>query len=245
MVFSLTLPSLPTGLDNNGLACLKTFISSGIRIDTIRLMTMDFYDESVSTDMGGAAVNALEGLKGQLAQVYPTFSSQQLYKMIMPVVMIGQNDDGSVFTLDDCKTLCSYIKQNGLAGFSFWALQRDQSSQTGGLACSSMITQKDFDFLNTAHSILGGSSPTPSPVPAPSPAPTPAPTPAPVPAPPPAPAPVPAPPSNATPWTTGINYKVGDFVSYAGHTYVCRMAHTSIVTWFPSIYTQSLWTLIN
>lgn len=79
--------------------------------------------------------------------------------------------------------------------------------------------------------------PTPAPAPAPTPAPAPAPAPVPVPVPAPAPTPVPAPApvSAITPWSIGVNYKVGDLASYNNINYICILPYTSIDGWTPPV----------
>jgi hypothetical protein len=42
-------------------------------------------------------------------------------------------------------------------------------------------------------------------------------------------------------WETNKVYKIGDIVIYESLHYKCIAAHTSIVNWQPSIFTQSLW----
>jgi hypothetical protein len=41
-------------------------------------------------------------------------------------------------------------------------------------------------------------------------------------------------------WGASVQYKLGDMVVYNGKKYKCRIPHTSIVTWEPSI-TLALW----
>jgi len=50
----------------------------------------------------------------------------------------------------------------------------------------------------------------------------------------------PAAPSGSA-WAAGVAYRTGDKVTYAGKTYECRQAHSSIRSWAPSIYTLALW----
>lgn len=45
-------------------------------------------------------------------------------------------------------------------------------------------------------------------------------------------------------WAVGVAYKVGDQVSYSGHTYQCLQAHTSQATWDPAD-APSLWQLLT
>lgn len=42
-----------------------------------------------------------------------------------------------------------------------------------------------------------------------------------------------APTSPATTWQTDHHYGIGDRVTYAGHVYQCRQAHTSLAGWEP------------
>ena len=51
--------------------------------------------------------------------------------------------------------------------------------------------------------------------------------------------------SGAQPWSSNsVAYKVGDLVTYNGHTYKCIYAHTSNVAWTPDIC-FTLWTLVS
>ncbi|WP_010496918.1 fibronectin type III domain-containing protein [Paenibacillus elgii] len=49
-------------------------------------------------------------------------------------------------------------------------------------------------------------------------------------------------PSGAQPWAPGTAYKIGDEVTYAGKTYVCRQNHTSLQGWEPP-NVAALWQL--
>jgi len=154
---------------------------------------------------------------------------------------------GHVITLSEVERYSRGVvgDKNAANGLFVWSYQK------GGEPSSMSI-------INTANKIFNESAPAPpKPTPAPpKPTPTPVkPTPAPVkptPAPPkPTPTPVkptPAPPKPTPPPTPGVanwmpntSYSIGQIVMYAGSRYQCRQAHTSIVTWEPSIHTQALW----
>ena len=103
-----------------------------------------------------------------------------------------------------------------------------------------------MSIISTASTIFNAAPALPAPIPAPAPPkPTPAP-PKPTPAPPkPTPAPPkPTPAPSVNNWMPNKSYTIGQVVLYAGSQYKCIQAHTSIVTWEPSIYTQALWTKI-
>jgi chitinase len=79
----------------------------------------------------------------------------------------------------------------------------------------------------------GTTTPTPTPTPTPTATPTPTPT------------PTPSPTGTTTgTWVAGHAYKVGDVVTYNGHTYKCIQAHTSQVGWEPP-NVPALWQLIS
>ncbi|HEY2794113.1 MAG TPA: glycosyl hydrolase family 18 protein, partial [Micromonosporaceae bacterium] len=52
------------------------------------------------------------------------------------------------------------------------------------------------------------------------------------------------PPGNAPAWVANHAYKIGDLVTYQGHTYKCLQAHTSLVGWEPAT-TPALWQLVS
>jgi predicted carbohydrate-binding protein with CBM5 and CBM33 domain len=99
--------------------------------------------------------------------------------------------------------------------YSIW--QRVVGSNEAFYTCS------DVDF--------GGGGPLPPPPPPPPPGP-PAPPPPPPPPGPPAPPPPPPPPGGTT-WSPGNAYAVGATVTYAGLSYRCQQAHTSMTGWEP------------
>jgi chitinase len=152
---------------------------------------------------------------------------------------------GHVITLSEVERYSRGVvgDKNPANGLFVWSYQK------GGEPSSMSI-------INTANKIFNQSAPTPAPAkPTPAPAkpapakPTPAPAkPTPAPAKPtPAPAkPTPAP-AKPTPapgvvnWIPNTSYKIGQIVMYGGSRYQCRQAHTSIITWEPSIHTQALW----
>lgn len=45
-------------------------------------------------------------------------------------------------------------------------------------------------------------------------------------------------------WQEGMEYNIGDKVTYKGHTYICLQAHTSISEWAPDLAT-TLWELVD
>jgi hypothetical protein len=204
-------------LQASGLAILENAVSLGVNVNIVNGMAMDI--GVVDVKWGTMATSMVENMKTQIATIFPNKTDSQLYGMLGCTPMIGKNDDGSIFTLQDATTLGMYAKEKGLGLLSFWALQRDQSVQSGGLATSSMVTQNDFDYYNAFLKGLNGNVVVP-PVVTPTPAPpvvTPTPAP-PVVTPTPAP-PVVTPTPTVSTWTIRKNYIVGDIVVYNKKTY--------------------------
>src|SRR5262249_51286837 len=93
----LTLPVLPTGLDNNGLYVLQSAVKYGVKVAGVDVMAMD-YGESAAPNpqghMGEYAIQAATSLFGQLRNVYGTSPTDaQLWQMVGVTPMIGLNDD--------------------------------------------------------------------------------------------------------------------------------------------------------
>ena len=128
--FSVTLPVLPTGLDNYGVGIVQAAANVGVKIDIVNIMAMDYYQGD--QEMGTAAINAAQATLAQLQSIDPSYS----YANIGITPMIGVNDDGSTFTLADAQSVRSWATSNGIGRLSFWSLTRDQSC--GGSASNAI-----------------------------------------------------------------------------------------------------------
>jgi hypothetical protein len=122
LVFSITIPVTPTGMDNYGIGLVQAAHDAGVKIDVVNLMAMDYY-AGTGEEMGTAAVNAAQGALAQMQAI----DSGYTYANVGLTPMIGVNDDGSTFTVADANTVESFAASNGLGRLSFWSLTRDQS----------------------------------------------------------------------------------------------------------------------
>jgi len=60
--------------------------------------------------------------------------------------MIGKNDTGEIFSLDDAKCLKQFAKNNlWIKRLSIWSIERDQGLK-GDLNKSSQVDQEPFEF---------------------------------------------------------------------------------------------------
>jgi hypothetical protein len=157
---SYTLPVEPAGLESNGLAVLQNAVADNARVDVVNIMTFDYYDH-VTTQMGAAAISAAQGLHAQLATLYPSMTSAQLWAMEGNTIMPGIDDypkKTEVTTVADAGQLLAFAQANGIGTLSSWAIQRDNGSCPGARGkndCSGLV-QNTWDFTHTLAPFSGG-----------------------------------------------------------------------------------------
>ena len=163
LVWSVTVPVEPTGLDNYGTALVQDAKNMGVTIPIINIMTMDFYQGNI--EMGQASISAAEATLGQLRAVNSAYS----YANIGITPMIGINDDKSTFTLSDASTVASWAGSNGIGRLAFWSVDRDQSCPggNGGAASSTCSGVSESTGQYTKAFLGGGGGGTPPPPPPP------------------------------------------------------------------------------
>ncbi len=160
--FAYTLPTTTAGLAPSGLAVLQNAVSNGARVDVVNIMTFDYYDNAAH-EMATDTENASQGLVGQLAALYPSKSTAQLWSMVGVTEMPGVDDFGpaETFTTADGPAVESWAAAKGIASLSMWALQRDNGGCPGSAAsdtCSS-IAQSTWQFSHAFEPFTGGSAP--------------------------------------------------------------------------------------
>ena len=154
LVVSVTIPSFPTGPDNNGQAFLRQAAQDGTRINVVNVMAMDYYGGFDPGNMGSYAVEAAQDTLSFLQTVF----SGATYSMVGVTPMIGQNDDpAEVFTEANAQTLVGFAQQNHLGRLAFWSVDRDQpcSGSASGLSQCSEISQQALDFTNIFDQYTG------------------------------------------------------------------------------------------
>jgi len=147
ITFSLTIGADGNGITSQGINILKAAKTNGVVVDTVNAMTMDFQS---SKAWGGAVQDSIEATHKQLKTIWTDKSDAELYSMIGITPMIGRNDYGKTFTLDDAKTVVTYAKSKGIGHLAFWALGRDNGNcpnQSGNPTdnCSG-ISEQDHEF---------------------------------------------------------------------------------------------------
>ncbi|RKP48147.1 chitinase [Trinickia fusca] len=149
---TLTLPTLQSGLTQDGINIVETAIRNQVDFDAVNVMAMN-YGPAVS-DMGKAAIQAAQSLYSQLDTAYKSWgapmSSEQLWQMVGVTPMIGTNySAGETFTTLDTQNLAAAARTNGYGMLSDWSLNRDQSCPGGSTAVStscSGVQQVPYEF---------------------------------------------------------------------------------------------------
>lgn len=147
---SYTLPTSRSGLEASGLAVLQNAVTNGVRIDFVDPMVFDYYDRVVRP-MGQSAIDALNGLHGQLASLLPAKTSDEVWAIEGATIMNGLDDypkKTESTSLADAQALLDFADANGMSNLSMWAIQRDNGGcpgNTGANNCSG-IAQGTWDF---------------------------------------------------------------------------------------------------
>ncbi|WP_156955364.1 hypothetical protein [Polaromonas glacialis] len=212
---SFSLPGWLMGLDPNSMNLLNTTVAAGVRIDMVNVMTQSFGVENLRTmvspsTVGEASVMTVRAAANQLTSVFRGKTQGQMYAMMGITPMVGKNDDGSTFTLDDAQTVANFARQNGLGLISYWSFQRDRAQSYSGstnLGSYSGVAQGDFQFYNIFKN-SGGGAVTAAAAAAPAQAPAAAGT------------------CSASNWSQGRQYAAGSVVSYPdSKMYIAKVAN--------------------
>lgn len=150
LTITLTLPVLPSGLTAQGLSVVQSAIKYGAVISTVNVMAMDFGDgeaPSPSGKMGTYAIDSAQATEAQLATLYPSKTSAQLWNMIGVTPMIGENDEADeIFTLANEQQLLTFAQSEHIGELGFWDVTRDGNACTGSLSKCTDITQTPYEF---------------------------------------------------------------------------------------------------
>ncbi|MDB5868275.1 MAG: hypothetical protein JWP96_607 [Polaromonas sp.] len=225
LYISFSLPGWLRGISPTSMDLLKTTVAAGVRIDMVNVMAQSFGLENLRTmvvpsTMGQATIMTFQSTVSQLAAIFPNKTQNQLHAMMGMTPMIGKNDDGSVFTLDDAQTIANFAKQNGVGMISYWAYQRDRAQANSGATDINAFTgvaQSSFQYHSIFKSAEGYAAPAPAAA---------------------APAPLACGSSN---WVQGKHYEAGNIVTYSdGKLYSAKSANPgynptiSTYYWAPS-----------
>lgn len=156
-----TLPTSRTGLEASGLAVLQNAVANGVRVDVVNPMVFDYYDRA-GLDMGDSAITALRGIHAQLATLYSSKTSAQIWAMQGATIMNGLDDyprKTESTSVPDAQQLVAFATDAAtrMSTLSMWAIQRDNGGcpgSTGSNDCSGIV-QNTWDFSHELDPFTG------------------------------------------------------------------------------------------
>jgi hypothetical protein len=150
---SLTLPVLPEGLTADGLNVVRSARDAGVNLDLVNVMAMDY--QRPTGNYGTFAVQAGQSTVNQLRTLYPAKTTAQLWRMVGVTPMLGQNDDGGIFTLAGAQQLVSSAQTNHMGMLSYWEETRDRNACTGALFMCTNVTQTPYQYSRIFAAFTG------------------------------------------------------------------------------------------
>jgi hypothetical protein len=156
-----TLPVEPQGLDPNGEAVLENAVANGATVDSVNIMVFDYYQRQAGTvNMGQAATDAATNTHAQLASIYPSLTSDQIWQMEGMTMLPGIDDfpkKTEVTSLADAQTMLALAQTHNMNFLSIWAIQRDNGGcpgTTDSNTCSG-VQQNAWDYSHVLEPFTG------------------------------------------------------------------------------------------
>ncbi|MCY9529674.1 glycosyl hydrolase family 18 protein [Paenibacillus alvei] len=129
----LTLPVLPSGLTSVQLDVLEAYLSAGVDVHVVNIMTMNYGNGTLQPgeNYGSASLRAVDSTKNQVKQYYKQFANidltdQEAYGIIGTTPSIGfESNLHPIFTTEWSQLVVDHAIEKGLAMTSFWSMNRD------------------------------------------------------------------------------------------------------------------------
>ncbi|MEU1844720.1 carbohydrate-binding protein [Micromonospora sediminicola] len=139
----LTFGTTTSGPNVHGVRLINQARALNANVDVFTIMPFDF---GGGADMYTSTRNAAEGLKNQLKSTFG-WNDQTAYAHMGISGMNGLSDQQEVTTPETWTRIRDYARSNGLARFTFWAVNRDRGCAGGGVVSNcSGIAQSDWEF---------------------------------------------------------------------------------------------------
>ncbi|WP_194191255.1 immunoglobulin-like domain-containing protein [Clostridium chrysemydis] len=156
----LTLPVLPSGLTSVQLDVLEAYLSQGVKVELVNIMTMCYGSSTLNPgeNYGTASLRAVDSTKDQLKNYFKKYANIDLtdaesYRKIGTTPSIGfEGSAHPVFTTDWTKLVVDHAKLNGLGMVSFWSLNRDAKLDNNS------GVKNQYEFTNICKEFTGGGS---------------------------------------------------------------------------------------
>ncbi|EQK40343.1 carbohydrate binding domain protein [[Clostridium] bifermentans ATCC 19299] len=134
----LTLPVLPSGLTSVQLDVLEAYLSQGVDIELVNIMTMCYGNGTLlpGENYGTASIRAIDNTKNQVQQYFKKYANISLtdseaYKKVGTTSSIGfEGEAHPIFGTDWAKLVVDHSIEKGLGMTSFWSMNRDAMLET-------------------------------------------------------------------------------------------------------------------
>lgn len=163
---TLTLPVLPTGLTQTQLDVLEAYLSNGVNLEVVNIMTMCYGSGTLlpGENYATASVRAIDNTAAQVKDYYKKFANtdltlDQAYAKIGTTCSIGfESGSDPIFTPEMSQVVVNHAIAKKIAMTSFWSLNRDaQTEPNQGISGQYQHTNVYKAFGST---IGGNSTPT-------------------------------------------------------------------------------------
>lgn len=153
-----TLPVMPEGLTEGGLAILRDATAHKLTPDRVNVMAMDY--GIGSQNMGKSAKEAMTQTVRDLKRIFPGKKNEEYWAMIGVTPMIGVNDTKEVFQVADARALLDFAREKNISLISMWSANRDHPCAEGvnALYQCTQVSDPPLAFSKVFHGFLSYSS---------------------------------------------------------------------------------------
>lgn len=129
----LTLPVLPSGLTSEGLGVLEAYLSEGVNVKIINIMTMCYGNATLNPgeNYGTGSIRAIDSTKNQIKQTYKklfntNLTDSEAYLKIGATPSIGfEGQAHPIYTTEWAKLLVNHAIEKQIGMTSMWSINRD------------------------------------------------------------------------------------------------------------------------
>ena len=142
-------PSPGGGLTLQGQSVVSHAIAAGVTISHVNFMTMDYGASFGGAPLAPVVLGTLADGHAQIMSLVSGIASEEAWRMVGVIPMIGKNDDTEVFSLDDAKSVAQFATTHQIGLVSFWSIDRDQTGTD--FNTSSTVETTNFAFNTILH----------------------------------------------------------------------------------------------
>ncbi|RMI46502.1 chitinase [Streptomyces triticirhizae] len=132
-----------TGQNGPDTSLIQRAADSGLTVDGWTIMPFNFGGNG--QDMGQLTVQAAEGLKNSLVEIYG-YGEEEAHSHMGISSMNGTTDVGETITPADFETILGYAQEVQLSRLTFWSVNRDRPCEGGGADSCSGVDQEPWEF---------------------------------------------------------------------------------------------------